>query len=196
MDIIRFAISNPVKVSVGVLLLLLFGLLALLTIPIQLTPNVDQPKLTVETSWIGRSPVEIETEILQEQEDKLKSVTNLRKMTATANTGIGSIEMEFYVGTDMSRIRQEVSDKLREVPEYPDDVDEPRNRRVEITIRCTGRPSTRGKRAGDSGKDCSTHRTRTLPSEDGLLGCGDHRPGGRDRAASPPLPGIGGPQDL
>jgi HAE1 family hydrophobic/amphiphilic exporter-1 len=125
MDIIRFAISNPVKVSVGVLLLLLFGLLALLTIPIQLTPNVDQPKLTVETTWVGRSPEEIETEILQEQEDKLKSVTNLRKMTATANTGIGSIELEFYVGTDMTRIRQEVSDKLREVPEYPDDADEP-----------------------------------------------------------------------
>ncbi len=125
MDIIRFAISNPVKVSVGVLLLMLFGLLALLTIPIQLTPNVDQPKLTVETNWIGRSPEEIETEVIQEQEDKLKSVSNLSKMTATANTGQGSIEMEFYVGTDMNRIRQEVSDKLREVAEYPDDVDEP-----------------------------------------------------------------------
>lgn len=125
MDIIRFAIQNPVKVSVGVLLLLLFGMLALLTIPIQLTPNVDQPKLTIETSWVGRSPEEIETEIIQEQEDKLKSVSNLHKMIATANTGVGTIEMEFYVGTDMNRVRQEVSDTLREVPEYPDDVDEP-----------------------------------------------------------------------
>ncbi len=125
MDIIRFAIQNPVKVSVGVLLTLLFGLLAALSIPIQLTPNVDQPILTVQTSWIGRSPQEIETEIIQEQEDKLKSVTNLRKMIATANQGQGSIELEFYVGTDMNRARQEVSDKLREVPEYPDDVDEP-----------------------------------------------------------------------
>lgn len=125
MDIIRFAIQNPVKVSVGVLLTLLFGLLAALSIPIQLTPNVDQPILTVETSWIGRSPQEVETEIIQEQEDKLKSVSNLRKMTATANQGQGSIELEFFVGTDMNRARQEVSDKLREVPDYPDDVDEP-----------------------------------------------------------------------
>lgn len=125
MDIIRFAIHNPVKVSVGVLLLLLFGLLSLLTIPIQLTPNVDQPLLTVSTNWVGRSPEEVETEIVQEQEDKLKSVSNLRKMTATVNTGQASIELEFYVGTDMNRARQEVSDKLREVPDYPDDVDEP-----------------------------------------------------------------------
>ncbi len=125
MDIIRFAISNPVKVSVSVLLLILFGLLSLLSIPIQLTPNVDQPLLTIDTSWVGRSPDEVESEIIQEQEDKLKSVSNLRKMTATASTGNASIELEFYVGTDMNRARQEVSDKLREVPEYPDDVDEP-----------------------------------------------------------------------
>ncbi|MEZ6193833.1 MAG: efflux RND transporter permease subunit [Phycisphaerales bacterium] len=125
MDIIHFAIHNPVKVSVGVLLTLLFGLLAALSIPIQLTPNIDQPILTVETTWIGRSPDEIESEIIQEQEDKLKSVSNLRKMIATASTGNASIELEFYVGTDMNRARQEVSDKLREVPEYPDDVDEP-----------------------------------------------------------------------
>ncbi len=125
MDIIRFAIENPVKVAVGVLLTLLFGFLSVVTIPIQLTPNVDKPVLTVETSWVGRSPEEVETEIVQEQEDKLKSVTNLRKMTATANQGSGAIELEFYVGTDMNRARQEVSDKLREVPAYPDDVDEP-----------------------------------------------------------------------
>ncbi len=125
MDIIRFAINNPVKVAVGVLLTLLFGLLSLVTIPIQLTPNVDKPALTVNTSWTGRSPEEIETEIIQEQEDKLKSVTNLSKMTATANQGNGEIKLEFYVGTDMNRARQEVSDKLREVPAYPDDVDEP-----------------------------------------------------------------------
>jgi HAE1 family hydrophobic/amphiphilic exporter-1 len=125
MDIIRFAINNPVKVAVGVLLTLLFGWLAVVTIPIQLTPNVDQPVLTVETSWVGRSPEEVETEIIQEQEDKLKSVSNLRKMVASANQGGGEIELEFFVGTDMTRARQEVSDKLREVPDYPDDVDEP-----------------------------------------------------------------------
>lgn len=125
MDYIRFSISNPVKVTVAVLLLLLFGLIGLFTIPIQLTPNVDQPIITVETNWTGRSPEEVERQIIEEQEDKLKSVTNLRKMTATAYQGRSNIELEFYVGTNMTRVLQEVSDKLREVPEYPQDVDQP-----------------------------------------------------------------------
>ncbi len=125
MDYIRFCIDNPVKVAVAVILLLLFGFIALFTIPIQLTPNVDQPVITVTTDWTGRSPEEVEREVVEEQEDKLKGVTNLKKMTATASQGQARIELEFYIGTDITRSLQEVSDKLREVPEYPQDVDQP-----------------------------------------------------------------------
>jgi len=125
MDYIRFAISNPVKVTVGVLLIVLFGVLALVTIPIQLVPDVDRPVISVETNWTGRSPQEVEREIIEEQEDKLKSLSNLKKMTATASQGTAEIQLEFYIGTDITRALQEVSDKLREVPEYPADVDEP-----------------------------------------------------------------------
>lgn len=125
MDIIRFSISNPVKVTVGVILTVLFGILALTTIPIQLTPNVDEPVITIETNWTGRSPEEVEREIIEEQEEYLKSLGGLKKMTAEASTGSASITLEFFIGTDIKDARIRVSDKLREVPAYPDDVDEP-----------------------------------------------------------------------
>ena len=125
MDYIRFAISNPVKVTVGVLLTILFGVIALVTIPVQLTPNVDPTIITVNTEWVGKSPDEVEREIVEEQEDVLKNVTNLKKMTATARRGGAEIELEFHVGTELQAARVEVSDSLREVPEYPDDADEP-----------------------------------------------------------------------
>jgi len=125
MDPIRFAIDNPVKVSVGVILLLLFGVVALNSIPVQLTPNVDQPIITVTTQWTGRSPEEVEREIIEAQEDVLKNIDNLKKMVSTATLGEGTIELEFYVGTDTKIARQEVSDSLREVSEYPEEVEEP-----------------------------------------------------------------------
>ena len=125
MDYIRFAISYPVRVTVGVLLLVLFGLLSVFAIPIQLVPDVDRPIITVETEWTGRSPEEVEQEIVEEQEDKLKAVSNLKKMTAQARQGRGQITLEFYIGTNIDRALQEVSDKLREVPDYPRDVEEP-----------------------------------------------------------------------
>ncbi|MBL4702349.1 MAG: efflux RND transporter permease subunit, partial [Phycisphaeraceae bacterium] len=125
MDYIRFAITNPVKVTVAVILQLLFGMISLVQIPVQLVPNVDQPIITVETQWTGRSPQEVERDIIEKQEDKLKSVSNLRKMTSTCSLGKGEITLEFYVGTDKDQAFKEVSDKLREVPEYPEDTDEP-----------------------------------------------------------------------
>lgn len=125
MDPIRFAIDNPVKVAVGVILLMLFGLLAVVSIPVQLTPNVDPTVITVSTDWTGKSPEEIEREIIEEQEDVLKNISGLVKMTATATQGQSEIELEFKVGKDLQSARVEVSDALREVPEYPEDADEP-----------------------------------------------------------------------
>jgi HAE1 family hydrophobic/amphiphilic exporter-1 len=125
MDPIGISIKRPISVAVGVILIILFGIIAIGQIPIQLTPTVDRPTVTIETSWPGRSPQEIVDEITKEQEERLKNVSNLRKMRSTSREGASVIELEFYVGSDLARALQEVSDKLRQVPSYPDEVDEP-----------------------------------------------------------------------
>ena len=53
MDIIRYAITRPVAVISAVLLVVLFGLVALNRIPIQLAPDVSRPVITVQTNWAG-----------------------------------------------------------------------------------------------------------------------------------------------
>ncbi|QDU71248.1 efflux RND transporter permease subunit [Mucisphaera calidilacus] len=125
MDFIRFTIDNPVKITVGVILLVLFGWVSLLRTPVQLTPNVDPTIITVNTTWTGISPEEIEREIIEPQEDVLKNVANLITMTSRATEGDAEIELEFVVGTDLQAARVEVSDSLREVAEYPDEAEEP-----------------------------------------------------------------------
>ncbi|MEZ6242140.1 MAG: efflux RND transporter permease subunit [Phycisphaerales bacterium] len=125
MDIVRLAISKPVGVTVAVILVVMFGLIGLGAIPIQLTPTVDYPIITIDTGWTGRSPQEMVDEITKEQEERLKNVTNLKKMSSTSSEGTSNITLEFTVGADINRAMQEVSDALRQVPEYPDDVTEP-----------------------------------------------------------------------
>ncbi len=125
MGLIQFVIDNPVKVAVGVILLVMFGLLSLFNVPIQLTPDVDVPVVTVTTMWTGASPQEIESEIVDRQEDKLKSIAGLKKMTSTSTEGMATVRLEFPVGVDKEAALREVSDKLRQVPEYPEEVDEP-----------------------------------------------------------------------
>ncbi len=125
MDIIRLAINKPVGVSVGVLLLVIFGMIGLGAIPVQLTPTVDYPIINVDTAWPGRSPQEIIDEITKEQEEQLKNVSNLKSMRSLTSEGVVQITLEFYLGANINRARQEVSDALRQVPEIPQDADEP-----------------------------------------------------------------------
>ena len=84
MKFIEGAIAQPVTVLVGVIAVLLSGLIALRKIPIQLTPNVEDTIVTVSTYWEGASPEEIEQEIIDEQEEKLQGIANLRE---TLNPG-------------------------------------------------------------------------------------------------------------
>ena len=125
MSLIERSVKQPVAVSVVVLLLVMFGLISLTRVPIQLTPNVDQPVVSVTTQWFGASPQEIVREIIEEQEDKLKNVNGLKQMTSQSTDGEGVVRLEFDIGVDRQAALNEVRDKLREVEEYPQDVDEP-----------------------------------------------------------------------
>lgn len=118
-------VRNPVKVSVGVLLVALFGLVALDRMPMQLTPEVQTPTITVETRWPGASPQEVEQEIIIEQEEQLKSVEGLTKMTSESADSRGMITLEFRVGTEMDQALLKVNSRLQQVPEYPEDADQP-----------------------------------------------------------------------
>ena len=125
MDLIRLSIKDPVTVAVGVILVLLAGVLAIQRVPIQLTPNVEDTVISVSTTWEGASPREIEQEIVDKQEEKLQGLSSLKALTSQSLQGVGTIRLEFGVGTDKDIALREVSDKLREVPDYPDNADEP-----------------------------------------------------------------------
>ena len=60
MNLIRLSIHRPVAVIAAVLMVLMFGILALTKIPIQLTPDVRKPVISLRTIWPGAAPVEIE----------------------------------------------------------------------------------------------------------------------------------------
>lgn len=122
---IELSIRKPVTVAVGVILLLLFGGLSLLRVPVQLTPDIVQPQITVETVWRGATPHEIEREIIEEQEEQLKLVEGLDRVTSESFDDMGRIILEFPAGTDMDSAVIKVSNRLEQVPDYPADADKP-----------------------------------------------------------------------
>jgi HAE1 family hydrophobic/amphiphilic exporter-1 len=125
MKLVDTSIKKPVTVTVGVILLVLFGLISLFRIPIQLTPNVDIPEISVETTWQGASPLEVEREIIDVQEDELKNVEGLDEMKSESSDGLAYINLLFEIGTDPDAALLKVSNKLDQVKEYPEGMDKP-----------------------------------------------------------------------
>lgn len=125
MTLTKISLSNPVAVVVACILIAIFGVLSLTRLPIQMTPDIARPEISVWTTWRASAPNEIESEIIEPQERVLRSIPGLLKMQSSANYGRGSINLQFVIGSDMNRALIEVMNRLNQVPRYPVDADEP-----------------------------------------------------------------------
>ncbi|MEW6412399.1 MAG: efflux RND transporter permease subunit [Candidatus Zixiibacteriota bacterium] len=125
MSLITSSIKFPVTVIVGVLIALIGGFIALYKVPVQLTPEIERPIITVTTTWVGASPGEIEKEIIEKQEEYLKSVEGVLEMSSESQDSYGQVTLEFPVGTDLTGAVVRVTNKLNEVPSYPTNAERP-----------------------------------------------------------------------
>ena len=125
MTLTKISLSNPVAVVVACILIAIFGVLSLTRLPIQMTPDISRPEISIQTTWRASAPNEVESEILEPQEDVLRSIPGLLKMQSSANYGRSGVNLQFVIGTDMNRALIEVMNRLNQVPRYPVDADEP-----------------------------------------------------------------------
>ncbi|NQW10254.1 MAG: efflux RND transporter permease subunit [Alphaproteobacteria bacterium] len=125
MNIIRASIERPIAVIAAVLMVVMFGFVALEAIPIQLAPDVNRPVITITTNWAGGAPAEIEREIVNRQEEELRGLEGLEEMSSQSETGRARVTLEFQVATDMDKALLLVANRLDRVGDYPIEVDEP-----------------------------------------------------------------------
>ncbi len=135
MNIIQFSLHKPVSITVAVIMLLMFGLLALQGLPQQLTPNVVEAKISITTVWPGASPREIEQDIINEQELVLKNTPGIISYESKSQDNMGTITLTFKIGADINKGLLDVSNKLTEVDSYPENVLKP-------VIKATGESSS------------------------------------------------------
>ena len=121
----RLALSNPTATLVAVLLVVLFGAISISRLPVQLTPEVERPEITIRTGWRAAAPEEIEAEIVEPQEKVLRGLPGVSRIVSQAQRGQGEVSIEFVVGHDLRRGLIEVLNRLNRVPRYPEDANEP-----------------------------------------------------------------------
>ena len=125
MNLIRQALDNHIAALVAAILVILFGLVSLSRLPVQLTPEIERPTISISTSWRAAAPEEIEAEIIEPQEKVLRGLSGMTKLDSEAQRGRARITITFAVDSDLQRRLIDVLNRLNRVSGYPEDADEP-----------------------------------------------------------------------
>src|SRR5262249_13211476 len=118
-------LKSPAAIAVGVAVTLLFGLFALYSLPIQLFPDIDRPQIGIGTEWRAETPAQVESQIVEPEEDVLQGLPGLQKMESFANPGGGYVALTFALGTDMQSTLVDVVGRLNRLPPLPADAQKP-----------------------------------------------------------------------
>jgi len=116
--VIELSVRRPVATAALYVALLTLGLYSFRLIPIELLPEVEYPRLTVNAAWPGASPELLEAQVTAPLEEAAQQVEGVREVSSTSRTdprGTGSsaeIDVEFARGTRMEFARLDLEERI------------------------------------------------------------------------------------
>jgi len=109
-----------------VLVILLFGLIGYQSLGVREFPSVDQPIITVSTSYPGANAEVIMNQITEPLEQNINGIPGIRSLSSTSSQGNSRITVEFELSVDLETAANDVRDKVSRAQRYlPRDCDPP-----------------------------------------------------------------------
>ncbi|WP_390624898.1 efflux RND transporter permease subunit [Pseudorhizobium xiangyangii] len=120
-------VRRPVLAAVLNTLLVVAGLAALVGIEVRELPDVDQPVISIRTTYDGASAQTIDQEVTDVIEGAVARVSGLKSISSESQFGSSRVTMEFNDTADIAVAANDVRDALGRVTnQLPEDADEPR----------------------------------------------------------------------
>ncbi len=121
----KLAIQKPSTMFILMLLVIITGASAYLSLPREANPDIQIPFIIVSVPFPGASPIDVEAQITNKLEKEFQNIDHLKKMKSTSTDGVGVIEMEFMPDFDIDDALDEVREALDRVePELPEDAED------------------------------------------------------------------------
>jgi len=108
----RLAINRPIAILMVVAAFLVLGIVSYLRLPAELNPKVDFPVVSVNTTYAGTNPQEMETLITKPIEDSISGVSGLKQIDSTSQSGVSVVRCTFYFGTNLDTAAADVRQKV------------------------------------------------------------------------------------
>lgn len=126
MSLSKLAVKKPTTTLIIFILLAALGIYCTTSLPLDMFPDMDIPYMIVSTSYSNAGPEEVEKSVTRTMESALSSVTGLKKLTSTSQTGSSMIALEFEYGTNLDEAGNNIRDKIDIIRNYlPDEANSP-----------------------------------------------------------------------
>ncbi len=134
MHLIDAAMSRSRTVILGLIIVIVAGLTAYVTIPKEAEPDVEIPIVYVYIQHDGISPEDAERLLVRPMEQEIRSIEGIKEMIAEAFEGGASVQVEFEAGIDTDKALQDVREKVDMAEaKLPSETEEPTVNEVKMT---------------------------------------------------------------
>ncbi len=122
---IAWMAGHSVTANLLMLVLLLGGLVMGNKIQKDVFPDFELDLVTISLPYPGASPEEVERGAILAVEEAVSDLEGIKKVTATAREGSGTVTVEIIEGEDVSRIAQEIKNEVDRISSFPEDMEDP-----------------------------------------------------------------------
>ncbi len=120
------SVKRPVFATVISLLIVVFGISALLKLPVREYPDIDPPEVTVEVTYDGAAPEVIDTQIIQVVEGAIAGVEGVHRIESRSRLGSARTSVEFNLDRNLDIAANDVRDAVaRVLNQLPEEADAP-----------------------------------------------------------------------
>lgn len=124
--VIGWFIDNPVAANILMIFLIVGGLYWSTQIKQEVFPEFTIDSVIVEVAYPGASPEEIEKGILLPIEEAVDGLDGIKKVTSTANEGVGQVVIEATLDADINQLYQDIKSEIDRITTFPEDAEEPK----------------------------------------------------------------------
>ncbi len=111
----KFSIKKPFTVLVAVVIVIVFGVIALTKMTPDLFPKINTPYVIVMTAYPGASPEEAEEEITKPMEQQMATLSNIKNVTSVSAANYSMIQLEFSDSVNMDSVSVDIREKIDQI---------------------------------------------------------------------------------
>ena len=124
-NLISFFIRRPIWANAIIVLTVMFGVTAIVTMDRSFFPEQDPNRIGISVFYNGASPLEMEEGVTVKVEQALKGISGIDEIYSTSSENVASVSVIAYKDADLDEVLRDVENAVDGINSFPDGAEKP-----------------------------------------------------------------------